>query len=63
MKVKSSHCDGEYLTPGKVYDAFNVIEKSSIVEAFNLIDDDGDKRFCLFTSCAHLEGNGWEIVE
>ena len=47
----------EYLTPGKVYDIYEVDGYG-----FLMIDDEGDELSCLFIGCAHLDGRNWEVI-
>lgn len=51
-------CKREYLTPGKVYNIYEVDEYG-----FNMIDDEGDELGCLFHRCSHLDGTDWEVIQ
>jgi hypothetical protein len=46
------------VTPFKVYDVFNEGEN-----LFNLIDDNGNTRFCSKQCCGHICGGNWEIAD
>lgn len=46
----------EYLTAGKLYNAYNIDEYG-----FNIIDNNGFKILCLFEECAHAKR--WSIVK
>ena len=46
----------EYLTAGKAYE---VIEAPGSSRGFEVVDDDGDRIFCLWEGCAHVKGD-WQ---
>lgn len=65
MKVKTDYLGNnvDYITPGKVYDAFFVDSDEDGVRSFYITIDSGyDKAFCLLKGCAHLGGRNWIIV-
>jgi hypothetical protein len=63
MKVKGNDPEmSACLTPDKVYEVTNLTKNNMGDEAFNIVDDNGNERFCLFVGCAHLDGGAWTIV-
>lgn len=45
-----------YLTPGKSYDII-----SNYQFGFEITDDQGDKLYCLFEECGHINGKNWIV--
>jgi len=54
-----------WLTAGKKYVVDGGADPSADPSAglFCVVDDDGDKIFCKFKDCAHLNGGDWALVE
>lgn len=61
MRVRTSESSALYIEEFKIYDAYNVDRSGRV--SFNILDEDGEKIFCLLTSCSHLDGGDWEVVE
>lgn len=61
MKVKTDYVPSEvrgYLTPGKVYECFNVDPVGA-----DITNDNGLTTCICFRYCAHLDAHDWTIVE
>ena len=61
MKVIAPKGCVSYLTAGKEYEVFDVEECKGFKYSFRIIDDDGDKLFCLLNNCCHLSGKNWIV--
>ena len=64
MKVIAPEGCETWLTAGKEYEVFNVdIEGEPYYFGFNIIDDEGDKIFCVLNNCDSLNGGNFTIKE
>lgn len=56
-------CDIEhdFLTKGKKYEVFNVDYDNET--SFNILDDNGNKCFCLLKDCGYLGVNDWKVFK
>ncbi len=64
--VAPEGCEASYLTPRKEYKVLNVDSSRYTSEegfGFNIINDTGDKLYCLEKKCAHLNDKDWIIKE
>ena len=61
MQVKIKYCKGFIadLERDKVYDVISVVNPSLVV----ILDDVGAPLYIRLSSCAHLNGGTWEVVQ
>lgn len=60
-------CNRSFLTPNKEYPILDNFvdwaDDKCSYSSFEILDDDGDKIYCLVEACAYLDDGQWTIIE